>query len=469
MSDLYRPKLHFTPQTGWMNDPNGLVFYGGEYHLFYQHNPYAPKWDRMHWGHAVSKDLYHWKHLPIAIYPDEEGEIYSGSCFFDAENVSGLGTNEEPPLLAFYTSHHPETKREEQCLAYSLDGRTFVKYAENPLIPGREYTPARDPQVFKNPVRDGYVMCITTEKEIEFYVSDNLLDWRRSGCFSEARNAAAAAEAGASLRVPEEIYECPCMTFYETEEGLKAVLMISTITCAGARYAREVRYFVGRFNGYCFVQEEFANEDLLVDYGPDFYAATVFSNVDKTIMLAWLGNSDYVADVPTDKEGFRGVLTLPRELSLVKTAAGYRLKSRVLPHAEVDVSRVCFGMPEGSRICISCDTLLEKTQSTGVDTKTAGAEGNTGEITISATEKEYIIDRSKAGNTSFNPRFEALGEIRIPRNSALANTQKNGASETEAPDWKVLIDGCVMEVIADAGLTCATLYIFPSSRSHSLV
>ena len=495
MSDIWRPKLHFTPKTGWMNDPNGLVFYGGEYHLFYQHNPYAPKWDRMHWGHAVSADLYHWEHLPIAIFPDETGEIYSGSCFFDANNDSGLGTKDNPPLLAFYTSHHAVSKREQQCIAYSPDGRNFTKYEKNPVIPGAENTPARDPQVFSNPVLGGYAMCLTKESEICFYVSDNLTDWKFSGSFSYATNCAAAGGAFAgpancaaggvyagqkncaaggayagpadddmttnvvTKRELKEIYECPCMIPFETDEGLKWVLLISTITTVDAKYAREVRYFVGEFNGRSFKQTQFPADNLLLDYGPDFYASTVFSNTDKKIMLSWLGNSDYVHDVPTDAEGFRGVLTMPRELTLVKTEAGYRLKSEVVSY---DIIRQN-GRQENDGTAGSDEifTVTRKVRTGDILRIRCGG----GEVIITVKENEYLVDRTKAGDGSFSASFAAQSVLSVPR----MNLKFSLSESDKESELTVIIDGCVMEMMPNDGLSPATFYIFPSSRSHSLV
>ena len=166
-----------------MNDPNGPVFYKGEYHLFFQHNPYGTHWDNMHWGHAKSKDLVHWEELPIALFPDDDGMIFSGSALVDKGNITGFGSTENPPLLLFYTSHDAKTKREMQCLAYTLDCIHFYKYEKNPLIPGLEQTPARDPQVFVNDILGGFSLCLPVENKVEFYHSDNLFDWEKTGEF----------------------------------------------------------------------------------------------------------------------------------------------------------------------------------------------------------------------------------------------------------------------------------------------
>lgn len=327
---MLRPKCHFTPEKGWMNDPNGPVFFRGKYHIFYQHDPNSLVWDRMHWGHAVSDDLLTWEYLPIALFPDEMGDIYSGSCIVDQNNVSGLGSGEEPPLLVFYTSHHMETKREQQCLAYSLDGITFKKYEGNPIIPGKEHTPARDPHVFKNPVLGGFSMCFTVEKAIVFYHSDDLLFWEKTGEF----HLPAYALSG--------MIECPCLirASVENEDASKSVLLMSMdvpegeygkIPSPAAPHSRLMQYFVGTFDGYVFREENTAQSPLLVDYGPDFYAGTVFSNLKDPILIAWLGDFAGQRKVPTEKEGFCGILSYPRKLSLSKKGDLYLLKQEFFP------------------------------------------------------------------------------------------------------------------------------------------
>lgn len=321
---MLRPKYHFTPQKGWMNDPNGLVYYNGKYHIFYQHNPYSCEWDSMHWGHAVSDDLIHFEHLPIALFPDERGDIFSGSCVVDSDNVTGLGTSNSPVLLAFYTSHHSESKREEQCVAFSRDGIAFEKYKDNPLIPGNINTPARDPFVFKNDILGGYSMCFTTEKSIKFYHSKNLLDWVETGDFV----------------LPDQAFqgmiECPCIF-----KCLEKYVLLMSMDIPKEEYVRFpegvkphnrlMQYLVGDFDGKVFINTQESHEPLMVDQGTDFYAGTLFNNIAEPIMMAWLGNSDRIMSIPTEDEGFKGVLSYPRKLGLIKTAEGYRLRQEFHP------------------------------------------------------------------------------------------------------------------------------------------
>lgn len=319
MEKRLRPTKHFTPKKGWMNDPNGPVFYKGEYHLFFQHNPYGTHWDNMHWGHAKSKDLVHWEELPIALFPDDDGMIFSGSALVDKGNITGFGSTENPPLLLFYTSHDAKTKREMQCLAYTLDCIHFYKYEKNPLIPGLEQTPARDPQVFVNDILGGFSLCLTVENKVEFYHSDNLFDWEKTGEFLLPEYAL------------HGMVECPCMIKDE-----KYVLMLSMdvpdsefdkFPDGAIPHNRCIQYFVGDWNGQYFILEESQKETLLVDYGPDFYAGTIFANTDDNILIAWLGDfSEEAQKVGTEKEGFKGIMSFPRKLKLVMTENGYRLR-----------------------------------------------------------------------------------------------------------------------------------------------
>lgn len=325
--NIKRPFVHFSPKKGWMNDPNGPVFYKGEYHLFFQHNPHDVFWDNMHWGHAVSKDLIHWEELPCALFPDDQGMIFSGSAFVDKENVSGFGKEDSPALILFYTSHDHKTMREMQCIAYTTDGKEFFKYDKNPIIDGKEHTPARDPHVFENRKIGGYSMCFTTEDSVVFYHSTNLLSWGKTGEFHLPEYAL------------KGMIECPCMLEFE-----KNVLIMSMdvpesefnkFPKGAEAHSRTMQYFVGDFNGLTFVPDKEQNEVLLVDYGNDFYAGTVFSNLKEKILIAWMGDfSDEAKAVKTEEEGFKGTLSYPRKLELRLTDKGYRLHHEFYPCPE---------------------------------------------------------------------------------------------------------------------------------------
>lgn len=368
---MLRPKYHFTPEKGWINDPNGPVFYKGKYHLFYQHDPSSLVWDRMHWGHAISDDLLTWKHLPIVLFPDETGDIYSGSAVVDNENVSGLGSKDDPALLVFYTSHHMETKREQQCLAFSRDGLTFTKYEGNPIIPGKEHTPARDPHVIANPVLGGFTMTFTKEDRVVFYHSEDLIHWDQTGEFIPSEKALTG------------MIECPCMFPCRVEgesapESSRYVLILSMdipeeeffkLPEDCVPHKRLMQYFVGDFDGKTFVSDKSYSGPLMVDNGPDFYAGTIFSNVGDPILISWLGDFSEGARIPMEKEGFRGVMSYPRKLHLGYENGAYFLKQEFYPDpneiskkypADPDVSYV----KEGSRE-IFHDHCVEETIADG--------------------------------------------------------------------------------------------------------
>ena len=377
MEKMLRPKAHFTPKKGWINDPNGPVFYNGEYHLFFQHDPDSLVWDRMHWGHAVSKDLINWEQLPIALYPDEQGVIYSGSALVDHENITGFGMKDLPALLVFYTSHDEQTKREMQCLAYSTDGVDFTKYDKNPIIGGKENTPARDPHVFKNAVLGGYSLCLTVERAVEFYHSTDLISWTKTGEFTLPSYAL------------HGMIECPCM-ISDRVSGKNVLMLSMDIEESEATkfpkgvpfHKRLMQYFVGSFDGNVFIADKEQNEVLLVDNGPDFYAGTVFSNMNDNILIAWLGNfSENAISVPTEKEGFKGILSYPRKLTLKMTENGYRLRHEFFPKPDPGYGIIYRKSEDEEMIFDGCVSEKITLDGTYADTR------------ITLFEHKYISDR----------------------------------------------------------------------------
>lgn len=341
---MNRPYFHFTPKKGWMNDPNGLVYIEGEYHLFYQYYPEDIVWGPMHWGHAVSKDLLHWEHKPVALYPDDLGYIFSGSCIYDRENVSGLGSHEHPPLLAFFTNHNPANGRQQQSIAYSLDKEHFIKYEGNPVIPNAEKVDFRDPKVFENPIKGGYTMALAAGEVIEFYHSENLLVWEKTGEFLPGKHGYGG------------ICECPDCFPLETDEGRKWVLLISMCLtkeavekamksgeCASAHV---MQYYIGEFDGDTFTDTTCADVPLLFEYGTDDYAAVTFAHAFERILLGWGENWNYVKETPADD--YRGKMTLARKLSLIKTPVGYRLCSKPITADRFEPVSLSGKLPAGT-------------------------------------------------------------------------------------------------------------------------
>lgn len=300
--ELYRPQFHFTPEKNWHNDPNGLVFYKGEYHLFYQYNPFGNEWGYMHWGHAVSTDLVHWENLPIALYPDNDSKdkelctAFSGSGLVDENNVTGLQKGEEKTLLLFYTS-----QKCGQRLAYSNDkGRTWNKYDKNPIIAFDETDDARDPKVIWHEASKQYVMALYRKldgndklKGISFYTSKNLIDWKYTSH-----------TAG--------FFECPDLVelpVNRRSDDKKWVL-----------FDGDGSYLIGSFNGEKFVSE---SPKIPGDFGVNYYATQTWSNIPEAdgriIQIAWMKGGEFPG-MP-----FKGQMTFPCELSLKKFPDGIRL------------------------------------------------------------------------------------------------------------------------------------------------
>ncbi len=444
----YKPVIHFVPPKNWINDPNGMVYIDGKYHLFYQHYPLAPHWGPMHWGHAVSEDLLHWKHLPIALYPDELGCIFSGSCVYDKDNLSGLGSEEKPPLLAVFTLHSMDGKHtEHQGLAYSTDYEHFEKFYGNPIIPNPGQKDFRDPKVFWNPVRKCYSLVLAAGDHVEFYASHNLKEWEKTGEFK------------AGVHGLGGICECPDCFPLPTPDGDKWVLVISMILPREQigvnndvydRMSHITQYYVGDFDGNTFHDTEEADIPLLLDYGTDNYAAVTFQNLEEKVMIGWADNWDYANFAPSDGNGFRGKMTLARKTKLVKTADGYRLA-------------YSFEGLESLRACsypLPCGENRLRSQSFGLKVTVKGPgsillKNQCGEVlAIKVTDSEIIVDRTAAGQNDFSEPYAhpAYGRTHAPRQ----------ISKQQASTMEIILDKCILEVLADDGLVPVTASVYPT-------
>ena len=301
-TDYYRPSYHFTPLYGWMNDPNGMVYKDGEYHLYFQYNPYGSKWGNMHWGHAVSKDLLHWEHLAPAIARDTMGHIFSGSSVVDKNNTAGYGKN---AIIAIYTNNSVNHD-EVQCIAYSTDnGRTFTKYEGNPVLrPFDGLKDFRDPKVFWYEKNKSWYMIVSADKETRFYKSKNLKKWTYVSSF------------GKGLGQQPCQYECPDFFQLPVNGNKKNMKWVMTMNinpgCIFGGSATE--YFVGDFDGKNFICHD-AHETKWLDYGKDHYATVTFSNTaDRVLAITWMSNWQYANLTPCKQN--RGANGLPRELKL---------------------------------------------------------------------------------------------------------------------------------------------------------
>src|SRR5258705_1699538 len=289
----YRPKVHFSPREKWMNDPNGMVYHNGIYHLFYQYYPDSTVWGPMHWVHATSKDMIHWEQQPIALYPDSLGYIFSGSAVVDIDNTSGFGKDGIPPLVTIFTYHDPKGEKDgksdfqNQSIAYSLDeGRSWIKYVNNPVVKNPGIKDFRDPKVMWFEKEKKWVMTLATKDRITFYSSANFKEWTKESEFGEN----AGAHGG--------VWECP--DWFPLEyDGKQIWVLIVNLNPGGPNKGSATQYFLGDFNGKSFLP--FNTETKWLDYGPDEYAGVTWSNTgERKIFLGWMSNWLYANVVPTE-------------------------------------------------------------------------------------------------------------------------------------------------------------------------
>lgn len=451
MSDPYRPVFHFTPPSMWMNDPNGLVYFGGEYHLFYQYHPHSDVWGPMHWGHAVSRDLVNWQHLPIALYPDENGVIYSGSAVVDWNDSAGFG---KEALVSVFTCK--KDLSETQNLAYSTDrGRTWTKFAGNPVIP----TPSglrdfRDPKVFWH--IDHWVMVLAAGSEAHFYTSPDLKAWLFSGRF------------GMGFGATDGVWETPDLFELPVDGGPEMRWVLTAgISTGGPAGGSASQYFVGQFDGATFTSENPPQTVLWADYGADFYAPQSWSDQPQArrIWLGWMNNWQYATLLPT--AGWRGVFSLPREVTLTRTQAGIRLVQQ--PAAELQALRgplwqwQAETLQPGRNLLqdLQLDTFeLQAEVELGPGVSQFGLRvrvGNDQATTIAYDngQQALSVDRSQSGQAGFKDGFAA-------RHSAPL------ALEDNRLHLHLFVDSSTLEVFAAHGRLVFSEVIFPSPHSQSL-
>lgn len=426
----YRPNIHFTPPAMWTNDPNGMVYVNGIYHLFYQHYPEAPNWGPMHWGHAVSRDLLHWKHMPIALYPDELGMIFSGSCVYDRENTSGYGTKEKPPIVAVYTNHGRHGL-EQQSIAYSTDGIHFEKSYQNPVIPNPGISDFRDPKAFYNPVKNCWSLVLAAGDRVHFYKSEDLKRWEKTGEFGPEGNLASG------------VWECPDLFQVEAEDGRKLWVLIVSMTTTTEDGRCRTQYFLGDFDGDKFILKQEEKEPLWIDFGFDNYAGVTFQNLEQPLFLGWAMNWGYANETPTGE--YCGQMTLARSLRAVKTEKGYRLAASFAGLEKYQHS--AYPVNHMQRLCT--DTFGMKVTGTKKITL-SNALGQ--KLVIQVTEDEIFVDRTHAGEHSFHEQFQMpqYCSVRIPR------MKRDGEME-------LIFDVSVLEVLADDGLIPVSMVAYPEA------
>lgn len=441
-TEPYRPAFHFTPPSGWMNDPNGMFYYAGEYHLFYQHYPDSTVWGPMHWGHAVSNDLIHWQHLPIALYPDSIGYIFSGSAVVDWNNTSGFGKEpNNPPLLAIFTYHNMAGEKagridfQTQGIAYSLDkGRTWTKYDQNPVLKNPGIKDFRDPKVSWNNVAQQWVMTLAVKDHIEFYASKDFKQWTKLSEF------------GLTLGAHGGVWECPDLFPLQDEEGKTHWVLLVSINPGGPQGGSATQYFIGDFDGKNFTAHDSATR--WIDYGADNYAGVTWSDIPaedgRRLFMGWMSNWQYAQVVPT--KTWRSAMTLPRELTVIQSKNGFVLVSKPIQELiKLYGEAECFtnktsSTIEGSHMInfslLDADTFkLELTNS--VNEK----------VSISNSKGVFSVNRAKSGMTSFSSDFQQEHQVLMP-SKVYAVT--------------IYLDAASIEIFINEGETVMTELLFPT-------
>lgn len=450
--EAFRPQYHFSPPQKWMNDPNGLVYHQGIYHLFYQYYPDDIVWGPMHWGHAVSKDLKHWKHKPIALYPDKNGYIFSGSAVVDTQNSSGFGSTENPPLVAIFT-YHDDVKAKEgrhdfqtQGIAYSLDnGDTWTVYDQNPVIGNTDIHDFRDPKVFWYEPDNTWILTLVAGDHAKFYSSKNLKQWTLLSDFGQKYGAHGG------------VWECPDLfklPVGNTDEE-KWVLLIS-INPGAPHGGSGTQYFVGNFDGKTFTTEQ--KEAKWIDLGIDNYAGVTYNNTPRgeRIFIGWMSNWQYAQETPT--QVWRSAMTLPRTLALYKIDNEFVLKSsplevftqqsaNLLFEEKVSVDAQHPKQIEFGELGTSSISFSAPNQSFSMVLE--NALGQTYKMNFDAEKKQLSLDRSQSGLVDFNPDFGAVHQNALP------------LLEQDSLQFQIFVDWSSIEIFINNGLYAFTEVIFP--------
>lgn len=456
-TEAYRPQLHFSPKAHWVNDPNGMVYFNHTYHLFFQYYPKDIIWGPMHWGHAVSKDLIHWKELPIALYPDSLGYIFSGSAVVDSNNTSGFGKKGKIPMVAIFTHHDPKGEKagtdvfQNQSIAYSLDeGNTWTKYSGNPVLKNPGIKDFRDPKVMWYAKEKKWVMTLATKDHITFYSATDLKKWKKESEFGLREGAHGG------------VWECPDL-FPLKLNGKTYWVLIVNINPGGPNGGSATQYFIGSYNGSKFTPID--TKTRWLDYGPDEYAGITWSNTgSRKIFLGWMSNWEYANQVPTEK--WRNAMTIPRDLHLKQSNQGIVIASAPVPElAKINATTVALkNVQVNKTLDLSSKAAGSKSQYVlkmslaqlkGYTIKLSNKKEQELLIGYDEAKDQYFIDRTKSGKIDFQKDF--AGRFTAPRFTAAKNS-----------DITIVVDKASVELFADGGLTTMTAVYFPDGDFTNL-
>lgn len=446
--EMFRPVYHHTPVYGWMNDPNGMFYKDGVYHLYFQYNPYGSVWGNMHWGHSTSTDLMHWNFEGSAIVPDAWGAIFSGSCVVDHNNTAGFGKD---AVIAFYTSAKasPWGDVQSQSMAYSLDnGKTFVKYEGNPILTSSEKD-FRDPKVFWYAPGKHWVMMLAVGQHMEIYSSVNLKEWKKESEF------------GAMQGAHGGVWECPDLVEIPVEGTReKKWVLICNLNPGGPFGGSAAQYFVGSFDGKKFVNES-PTQTKWMDWGKDNYATVTWNNAPdgRCIALGWMSNWQYANNVPTRQ--YRSANTLARDLTLYREGQELYLKSTPsvevkkargkkvsIPSFRVSEKHEIVNLFEDNQGAYEVEILIQNAGASKIAFCLLNDKGEKVSMYYDLNRKQFVMDRSESGTVDFSKDFPAV-------TVAPANVDKELT-------LRLFVDRSSIEAFGEDGKFVMTNLVFPS-------
>ena len=421
--EQYRPLYHHTPAYGWMNDPNGMFFKDGEWHLYFQHNPYGSQWENMTWGHSTSTDLIHWTFQGDPVQPDAWGSIFSGSSVVDKNNTAGFGEN---AIVALYTS---AGENQTQSMAYSTDnGKTFTKYDGNPIITSN-VPDFRDPHMFWNEDIKKWNMILAAGQQMNIYSSDNLKDWKFESSF------------GAEYGSHSGVWECPDLMKMKVRGTDKEKwMLVCNINPGGPSGGSATQYFVGDFDGHKFTCESKPEVTKWMDYGKDHYATVTFDNAPngRHVALAWMSNWQYANQVPTLQ--YRSANSIPRDLGLFEYKGNTYCS--VTPSEEITAAR---SKKPSKSLSEACEMVVNLKGDATITL--SNSKGEKVVMTYKAKDETFSMDRTLSGKTDFSSDFAAI---------------------TTAPVYgkmnklRIFIDKSSIEVFDNDGKMAMTNLVFPT-------
>lgn len=446
--ESFRPVYHHTPAYGWMNDPNGMFYKDGVYHLYFQYNPYGSVWGNMHWGHSTSTDLMHWKFEGCAIVPDTWGAIFSGSCVVDHENTAGFG---KEAVVAFYTSAKstPWGDIQMQSMAYSLDnGKTFTKYEGNPILTSSERD-FRDPKVFWYAPGKHWVMILAVGQHMEIYSSVNLKEWKKESEF------------GAMQGAHGGVWECPDLVEIPVEGTReKKWVLICNLNPGGPFGGSAAQYFVGSFDGKKFVNES-PTQTKWMDWGKDNYATVTWNNAPdgRCIALGWMSNWQYANNVPTRQ--YRSANTLARDLTLYREGQELYLKSTPsvevkkargkkvsIPSFKVSEKHEIVNLFEEKQGAYEVEIVIQNAGASKIDFCLLNDKGEKVSMYYDLNRKQFVMDRSESGTVDFSKDFPAVTVAPVNVDKELT--------------LRLFVDRSSIEAFGEDGKFVMTNLVFPS-------